>query len=48
LAVSHCEKKIGVVLGRKLIKNKQEITELAIYKKQVSGFKLEKLITFEH
>jgi len=31
--VSHDEKKIGAVLGRKLIKNRQEITELAVYKK---------------
>jgi len=37
MAVSDDETKIGIVLGRILIKDEQEITEIVIYKKAVPG-----------
>ena len=33
MQVSDDQEKIGIILGRQLIKNEQEITHLAIYKK---------------
>ena len=48
LAVSDDQTKIGVALGKVLIKDQQVITEIAIYKKSNSGkFQLEKLRDFE-
>jgi len=48
LTISPDETKIGVCLGRTLIKDHQEITELAIYKKSPDGrFELEKLRDFD-
>jgi len=37
MAVSDDETKIGIVLGRILIKDEQEITEIVIYKKNEFG-----------
>jgi len=50
MTVSADEQRIGVALGRKLIKDKQEITEIAIYKrdKRTDKFELDKLRDFEY
>lgn len=50
MTVSKDETRIGVALGRKLIKDKQEITDIAIYKrnKRSGKFELEKLREFEY
>jgi len=37
MAISDDETKIGIVLGRILIKDEQEITEIVIYKKNQFG-----------
>ena len=48
MTVSQDEKKIGIVLGKYLIKNKTQIDEIAIYKINTEGrFELEKLRDFE-
>jgi hypothetical protein len=48
LALSKEEDKIGLVLGRNLIKEQQEITEIVIYKKNTKNrFELEKVRDFE-
>lgn len=52
LAVSKDDKKIGVALGRKLIKNHQYISEIAVYNRQRTGdkeeFALEALKEFQY
>lgn len=50
MTVSSDEERIGVALGRKMIKDRQEITEIAIYKrdKRTDKFELEKLRDFEY
>lgn len=46
--VSKDEKKIGVAIGKKLIKDEVSITEIAIYKKNAAGkFEIEKLRDWE-
>lgn len=41
MCVSHDDQKIGVALGKKMIKNKQYITEIAVYTRQLKGDKFE-------
>ena len=50
MTVSADEERIGVALGRKMIKDRQEITEIAVYRrdKRTDKFELEKLRDFEH
>lgn len=52
LTVSKDDKKIGVALGRKLIKNHQYISEIAVYDRQRTGdkeeFALERLRDFQY
>ena len=48
MAVSPDEQKIGICVGRQLIKDQQEITEIVIYQKNSQGkFEIEKLRDFE-
>jgi hypothetical protein len=49
LTASQDDKKIGVSIGRKLIKNGYEITEILIYKKNESSgkFEIEKLRDYD-
>jgi hypothetical protein len=48
MSVSKDEDKVGLVLGRNLIKEEQEITEIVIYKKNNKNrFELEKVRDFE-
>lgn len=47
MAVSEDQSKIGIVLGRIMIKDEQEITEIVIYKKVNKKFETEKLRDFE-
>jgi hypothetical protein len=48
MTISHDEEKIGVALGKFVIKDLFEITEIAIYKQNSHGkFELEKLRDFE-
>lgn len=50
VTASSDDKKIGVSLGKRFIKNKFEITEIVIYKKnEATGkFEIEKLRDFEY
>ena len=46
--ISKDEKKIGVVIGKKLVKDQVKITEIAIYKMNSEGkFEIEKLRDWE-
>lgn len=47
MTVSKDDKKVGISLGKNIIRDIYEVVEIAIYKREKNNFELDKLLDFE-